>query len=87
MHALVCERHVGAGITKDEIKERCLPLPPRDMVPITLDEQIICYADKFFSKNRNAIVREKTVAEIERELSLHGSEQVMRFFQWHRLFS
>lgn len=86
-HALVCERHVGVGITKDEIKERCLPLPLRDMVPVTLEEQIICYADKFFSKNRNAIDREKTVGEIERELSLHGPEKVMRFFQWHRLFS
>ncbi|MCS5696070.1 HD domain-containing protein [Desulfofundulus thermocisternus] len=87
LHALVCERHVGAGITKEEIIEHCLPLPPRDMVPVTLEEKIICYADKFFSKNRDAIDREKTVAEIERELSHHGSGQVMRFFQWHRLFS
>lgn len=86
-HALVCERHVGVGISKEEIVAKNLPLPLRDMVPVTLEEQIICYADKFFSKNRKTIDREKTVAEIERELSIHGPEKVLRFFQWHMLFS
>ncbi len=86
-HALVCERHVGVGITKEEIVARGLPLPPRNMVPVTIEEQIICYADKFFSKNKKALSRAKTVGEIERELSLYGPEKVMRFDQLHRMFS
>ena len=49
-HALVCERHTGAGLTLEEIIERQLPVPHREMVPVTLEEQIICFADKFFSK-------------------------------------
>ena len=35
-HALVCERHVGIGITAEEIKLNNLPLPQRDMVPIAI---------------------------------------------------
>jgi hypothetical protein len=51
--ALICERHVGAGISADEICSRRLPLPNRNMLPVTIEEQIICYADKFFSKSKN----------------------------------
>src|SRR3989344_500817 len=32
-HALVCERHVGTGITIEEIEKQNLPLPKRDMLP------------------------------------------------------
>ena len=41
-HARVCERHTGAGITKQEIIERKLPLPQQDFLPETLEEQLIC---------------------------------------------
>jgi uncharacterized protein len=50
-HGWVCERHVGVGISPEDIRAFNLPLPQRDMRPVTLEEQIICYADKFFSKN------------------------------------
>lgn len=86
-HALVCERHVGAGINREEIIARNLPLPPRDMVPVTLEEQIICFADKFFSKNRRSLHREKTIAEVRRELSCYGSGQLLRFQEWAKLFA
>lgn len=43
--ALVCERHLGAGIVKEEIVSRNLPLPKKDFVPVTKEEKIIAYAD------------------------------------------
>ena len=46
-YALVCERHTGAGISKEEILSESLPLPPRDFLPVSFEEKIICYADKF----------------------------------------
>ena len=46
-HALVCERHTGAGISAFDIREQQLPLPPRDMLPISIEEKLVCYADKF----------------------------------------
>ena len=47
-HARVCERHTGAGLTKQEIIAQHLPLPHEDFLPETLEEQVICYADKFY---------------------------------------
>ena len=46
-HALVCESHVGVGITVAEIEDKRLPLPRREITPRSLEERIICYADKF----------------------------------------
>jgi uncharacterized protein len=40
----VIERHAGGGIPKEEAK--ALGWPARDFLPITLEEKIVCYADK-----------------------------------------
>ena len=45
-HALVCERHTGAGLTVDDIVSQRLPLPLRDMTPRTVEERLICCADR-----------------------------------------
>jgi len=44
-YALVCERHLGAGITKKDIIEKKLSLPPKDYVPLSVEEKIIAHAD------------------------------------------
>ena len=85
-HALVCERHVGVGITAEEIKRLNLPLPERDMVPVSVEEQIICFADKFFSKNGHTDVHEKSVEEILKTLRPYGPEKVACFQSWVQLF-
>jgi uncharacterized protein len=85
-HALVCERHIGAGISLRDIQRQHLPLPIRDMRPVTIEEQIICYADKFFSKNGVDAHKEKTVSEILQKLAIYGNEKVERFEQWVDLF-
>ncbi|XRO76324.1 TIGR00295 family protein [Methanocaldococcus sp. 10A] len=41
--ALIAERHIGAGITKEEAI--VLGLPPKDYLPITLEEKIVAHAD------------------------------------------
>ena len=87
-HALVCERHVGVGISAADIHRHHLPLPERDMLPVSIEEQIICYADKFFSKNSNPrfATRQKTVEQIKRKLEKYGREKVERFQKWVSLF-
>jgi len=85
-HALVCERHVGVGITREDIRLQRLPLPARDMRPVTIEEQIICYADKFFSKNGVGAHKEKTASEILQKLASYGEEKVERFKQWIDMF-
>ncbi len=85
--ALVCERHVGVGISVAEIRQHHLPLPWRDMLPLSIEEQLICYADKFFSKNGNTPPAEKTIAEIIDDLSPYGPDKVSRFESWVKKFA
>jgi uncharacterized protein len=85
-HGLVCERHVGAGIRAEDIRRLELPLPERDMLPVSLEEEIVCYADKFFSKNHNGEPGEKSLEEIIDGLRPHGEDQVRRFLGWMERF-
>lgn len=85
-HALVCERHTGVGITKEEIIKNRLPLPQRDMIPLSMEEKIIAFADKFFSKQSDGSVRIRTVDEIIEDLSRYGEEKVKIFKEWLSLF-
>ena len=50
-HARVAERHTGSGLTREQIIAEHLPLPEQDFLPETIEEKVICYADKFFSKS------------------------------------
>ncbi len=83
-HARVCERHTGTGLTTEEIREQHLPLPPADYVPETIEEQIICYADKFYSKSRPD--RVATVDEVIASLRKFGSKGVDKFKTWAEKF-
>ncbi len=82
-HALVCERHIGTGITAEDVENYDLPLPKRDMLPVSIEEQIICYADKFFSKeNVNSVAKQKSVEDIKQRLEPYGHDKVMKFQSW-----
>ncbi len=83
-HALVCERHTGAGLSLSDILSAKLPLPQRDMLPVSIEEKAICFADKFFSKTHPD--REKTPEKIRKSLSRFGEEGVRRFDAWSKLF-
>lgn len=85
-HALVCERHVGAGISVGDIERQNLPLPLRDMLPVSIEEQIICYADKFFSKKPLKFDRQHSVEKILEGLKKYGPDKVDRFQEWINLF-
>lgn len=69
-HARVCERHTGTGLPGFE--------------PETLEEQLVCYADKFYSKSRPDHVM--TVLEVAQGLEKFGHEGVVKFLQWAEQF-
>ena len=69
-HARVAERHTGTGLPGYE--------------PETLEEQIVCYADKFYSKSRPD--RVLTVAETAESLEKFGYEGVLKFLSWAERF-
>ena len=83
-HARVCERHTGAGLGIEDIEAHNLPLPHVDFLPETMEEKVICYADKFFSKTH--IDRERTVEEALNSLLKRDSKGVERFKEWIKMF-
>lgn len=83
-HARVCERHTGAGLTMDEIIAQNLPLPHRDFLPETLEEKVVCYADKFYSKTHPD--REKSLEKAEKSIARFGKDGLQRFLVWKELF-
>ena len=69
-HARVAERHTGTGLPGLE--------------PETLEEQIVCYADKFYSKSQPDHVR--TVLETAQSLEKFGHAGVEKFLAWAKIF-
>lgn len=86
-YALVCERHVGVGITRDDIDGKGLPLPRRDMLPLTIEEKIICYADKFFSKRPDSLGRERPLEEVRKSIARYGADKLKKFDKMTVLFN
>ena len=82
--ARICERHTGTGITAKEVREQHLPIPERDYLPETLEEKLVCLADKFFSKSGD--MREKPAAAVRHSLEKFGTDTVERFDALLRLF-
>ena len=82
LHALVCERHTGVGLTCEDITRQKLPLPHRDMCPQSLSEQIICFADLFYSKKPGRLGERKTSQQVRKKLFPFGEEKVAVFDAW-----
>jgi uncharacterized protein len=83
-HALVCERHTGTGLKLVDIITRDLPVPHRELCPVTLEEQLICYADKFFSKTR--LDSEDSLERVMQKMAKWGDESIEQLRHWANLF-
>jgi len=86
-HALVCERHIGVGLTVEDIRTQQLPLPHREMVPVSWEERIVCCADLFYSKHPGKIAVEKSLTDVKQSLARFGSSKVSTFEAWQKFFS
>jgi uncharacterized protein len=83
-HALVCERHTGTGLKLVDIITRDLLVPHRELCPVTLEEQLICYADKFFSKTR--LDSEDSLERVMQKMAKWGDESIEQLRHWANLF-
>ena len=79
-HALVAERHTGTGITIEQVVREELPIPERDYCPQSIEEKIICYADKFYSKSH--LGEEVSVDKIKYNIWNYGHAS---FVRWQEL--
>ena len=83
-YARICERHTGSGLTAKEIIAGSLPLAPVDLLPETLEEKLICLADKFFSKSGE--MKEKPLPKIRKQMAKFGKDSADRFEALLELF-
>ena len=83
-YARICERHTGTGLTKETIQQYRLQIPLQDYFPETIEEKVICYADKFYSKSH--LDRIKTPEEVYNSLLKFGNSQAETFKAWHEQF-
>jgi uncharacterized protein len=49
--ARMAEVHLGVGIIRENIIANNLPLEEKDYIPMTLEEELVAYADNFHSKS------------------------------------
>lgn len=55
--ARIAETHILGGITKEEALE--LGLPPKDYIPITIEEKIVCLADKYINGSKEVPIEHR----------------------------
>jgi len=76
-HALVAERHLGPGISKEEIIEHGLDLPVQDYIPVSREEKIICHADNLIFGHRKGTLKE-AVERFNKELGKKVGRKVKK---------
>jgi uncharacterized protein len=79
----IIERHVGAGIPKNEAQQ--IGLPNRDFIPLSLEEKIVAYADRLVNGTRQV-----SYEDAFRDLSLklgRNHHALTRFKQLHKEIS
>lgn len=84
-HALVAERHTGSGLSLAYIIENDLPLPHRDLLPVSAEEKIVCYADKFFSKSKR-LTEMKSFDRALASCAKYGDDSRDRFLELDSLY-
>ena len=55
--ARICETHILGGLDKEDAKK--VGLPEKDYLPITLEEKIICLADKHMAGTREVSIEHR----------------------------
>jgi uncharacterized protein len=75
--ARICSHHTGVGITREDVLEQHLPLPPADYLADTPEETLVMYADKFHSKTSPP--RFNTVPSYAASLARFGPGNTARF--------
>lgn len=78
-YARIAESHLGAGITKEEIKLKNLPLPKEDFIPETNEEKIISIADKLVAGDKEISLTE-VLDRWKKELGKEAADRVKKLY-------
>ena len=67
----ICETHILGGLDKEDAKK--VGLPERDYLPLTLEEKIVCLADKHISGTKDVSIEQR----FEKWFSKYGKTQIL----------
>jgi uncharacterized protein len=79
-YALVCERHLGSGINREDIREQRMDLPDKDYMPVSIEEKIITDADNLTFGSREGTMVE-VLKRFQKELGKKGVERARRLHE------
>ncbi len=79
--ALIIERHIGAGISKEEALK--LGLPEKDYIPTTLEEKIVAHSDNLIEEND----KKPIAIVVQRFERLGHKEAARKIFALHKELS
>ncbi len=83
----IVETHVVLGLTKDEIEENGMKLPLKDYTPKTIEARILCYADRFHTKDAGTLKPVFNSFEYYRKKLKSGlPKQEQKFIDWSEEF-
>ncbi len=77
----IIERHIGAGISKEEAKK--LGLPSNDYIPRTLEEKIVCHADNLIQNGKKQSIEK----EVEKAIKKGHKQYAIRLVSLHKELS
>ncbi len=77
--ARIAERHLGGGIDKKEAKK--LGFPDRIYTPLTIEEKIVCYADKLVEYDKKIPIK-KTIVRFEKEVGKDAANKIKKLHNY-----
>ena len=78
---LIIERHIGAGLSKEEAKK--LGLPVKDYIPETIEEKIVCHADNLIDDSK----RQPVEVEVQKALGRGLNDYAVKLVKLHKELS
>jgi len=69
--ARICETHILGGLDKEDAKE--VDLPEKDYLPVSLEEKIICLADKYIAGTKDVRLEQR----FEKWFSKYGKTRIL----------
>ena len=69
--AKICETHILGGLDKEDAKQ--VGLPERDFLPQTIEEKIICLADKHIAGTKEVSIEQR----FEKWFNKYGKTQIL----------
>ncbi|MFE3459277.1 HD domain-containing protein [Nocardiopsis aegyptia] len=79
-----CSHHTGVGLTRVDVREQGLPVPERDYLAESIEEELVMYADKFHSKRNPPVFL--TADSYAASVARFGEDKVVRFKEMRTRF-